>query len=343
MTARPAGIAVLGAGRMGRGLAHVFAYAGHRITLIDFKTRDAPAFAALARAARDEIAGTLGAFADLGEIPLALVADILARVTILPREELDRAAADSEFLFEAVPEVLAVKQQALSRLGRAGGPDAVIASTTSTMNVDELAGFLDRPERFLNAHWLNPAFLIPLVEVSPGKATGAETAGRMLELLKSVGKVPVRCAATPGFIVPRLQALVMNEAARLVEEGVATAAEIDLATRYGLGFRFATLGVIEFIDWGGGDILYYADAYLRQALNADRFAAPAIVERHMASGAIGLKAGRGFHDYSGRDIAAYQRETLARFVALLKHYGLFRAPAASSADQHQGDVGEQDQ
>ena len=97
------------------------------------------------------------------------------------------------------------------------------------------------------------------------------------------------CAPRPGYIVPRIQALAMNEAARMVEEGVASAEDIDKAIKYGFGFRFAVLGMLEFIDWGGGDILYYASRYLTQALGSERYAAPEIVERNMREGRIGLQ------------------------------------------------------
>ena len=107
-------------------------------------------------------------------------------------------------------------------------------------------------------------------------------------LLESIGKVPVVCAPAPGFIVPRLQALVMAEAARMVEEGVATPEDIDKATRFGFGFRYASIGVVEFIDYGGNDILYYACRYLSQALG-ERYTAPAIVERMMQEGRNGLR------------------------------------------------------
>ena len=103
---------------------------------------------------------------------------------------------------------------------------------------------LNEPERFLNVHWLNPAYLIPLVEISPGAATDPAVIAQVKALLEGIGKVPVVCAATPGFIVPRIQALAMNEAARMVEEGVASAEDIDKAIRYGFGFRYAVLGLL---------------------------------------------------------------------------------------------------
>jgi 3-hydroxybutyryl-CoA dehydrogenase len=326
MTER-ARIAAVGAGRMGRGLAHVFAYAGHEIDLIDLRERDMDGRRVLATAVDTDIRRTLGAMIDHGVLDADALEPIMERVHLIDGDQVDEALAGADILFEAVPEVMEAKRQAFARIGEASRTDAIVASATSTILVDELAPMIAFPQRFLNAHWLNPAFLIPLVEVSPGKGTARETVDQLCALLKSIGKVPVECAASPGFIVPRLQALMMNEAARLVEEGVATPEQIDIATRYGLGFRFATLGVVEFIDWGGGDILHYASRYLRDAIGSDRFASPDIVTENMANGAIGLKTGRGFHDYEGRDLDAYQRDTIGRFLQLLEHYELLKPPA----------------
>jgi 3-hydroxybutyryl-CoA dehydrogenase len=225
-----------------------------------------------------------------------------------------------------VPEVLDLKREALARASKLAGPKPIIASTTSTILVDDLSSAVDHPERFLNAHWLNPAFLVPLVEVSPGRHTDPASTERVKALLESVGKVPVVCAARPGYIVPRIQALAMNEAARMVEEGVASAEDIDKAIKYGFGFRFAVLGLLEFIDWGGGDILYYASRYLTGALGNQRYAAPEIVERNMADGRRGLRDGAGFLSYEGLDVEAYRRGRLKAFVDLLGHFGLSRPP-----------------
>ena len=134
------------------------------------------------------------------------------------------------------------------------------------------------------------------------------------------------CGATPGYIVPRLQALIMNEAARMVEEGVATAEEIDHATRYGLGLRFAAIGVVEFIDFGGCDILHHASREMAASIDRNRYTAPAIVDRMMAEGRLGLKTGSGFYDYTGRD-----RDGLParRVVAHARHAAPRRAVAAT--------------
>jgi 3-hydroxybutyryl-CoA dehydrogenase len=318
-------IGCLGAGRMGRGIAVAFAYAGHQVTLFDLKPRPADDFARLAAAAMHEIGETLTTLADLGLGDPAHVAALTARVTIRPAAEAD-ALADLPVVFEGVPEIPELKRAALADASARMAPDAILASTTSTISVEDLSPAVSNPARFLNAHWLNPAYLIPLIEVSPGRATDDGVTARLMALLESIGKVPVRCAPSPGFIVPRIQALAMNEAARLVEEGVATAEDVDRALRYGFGFRFGVLGVLEFIDWGGADILHHASRYLEGALGDSRYRAPAIIGRHMAEGRLGMGSGSGFLPWAEMDIAAHKRRRLGELIARLRVEGLARPP-----------------
>ncbi len=320
MSGKKKTIAAVGAGRMGRGIAQVFAYAGHRVSLIDFKPRQQ-------RLGLGEIGTNLRFLADLGVLDAALVDTILGRIDFVAEAEGAAALTEAEVIFEGVTEVREIKADAFARICAAARPEAVIASTTSTMVVTELADLVTGPERFLNAHWLNPAYLIPLVEVSPSEKTAPEVIDDFIALLEAAGKVPVKCAASPGYIVPRIQALAMNEAARMVEEGVASAEDIDKAIRVGFGVRYATMGLIEFIDWGGGDILYYATRYLRQALDDPRFTSPDVVKRNMAEGKLGMHAGQGFYDYRSMDVEAYQRDMLTRFVHLLQHMDLVPPPA----------------
>jgi 3-hydroxybutyryl-CoA dehydrogenase len=319
-------IALVGAGRMGRGLAVVFAYAGHDVALIDFKKRDEAGFAGLAKEARDEVARTFETLAQLGFLAAQDGATIANRVRVVARGEAASVLPAADFIFEGVPEVPEQKCEVLAHVSRLAGPRPTIASTTSTILVDDLAGAVEHPGRFLNAHWLNPPYLMPLVELSAGKATRPEVVQGLRSFLEGIGKVTVLCAARPGYIVPRIQALAMNEAARMVEEGVASAEEIDKAVKYGFGLRFAVLGLLEFIDWGGGDILYYASRYLTQALGNERYAAPDIVERNMREGNIGMKTGRGFLDYDKLDLDRHRLERLGAFASLLRDLGLVRPP-----------------
>jgi 3-hydroxybutyryl-CoA dehydrogenase len=322
---RPA-IACLGAGRMGRGIAVAFAYAGHRVTMIDVKTRSAEQFAALRDEALSEVSKTLASLARFGLLNEHEAKAVMARVSVVPAQDNAAALAHAGIVFEGVPEVVELKREVLAAASKLVAPDTIIASTTSTILVDDLSGAIERPQRFLNVHWLNPAYLIPLVEISPGAATDPAIIAQVKALLEGIGKKPVVCAATPGFIVPRIQALAMNEAARMVEEGVASAEDIDTAIRYGFGFRYAVLGLLEFIDWGGGDILYYASRYLEGALGSERYRAPEVISRNMQEGRIGLRTGAGFLDYSGLDVDAYREQRLAQLVDMLRHFGLARPP-----------------
>ncbi len=316
-------IAAAGAGRMGRGIAVVFAYSGHAVRLVDLKARAPGEFARVAADAQEEIRTTLHTLRELGTLPGEALESVASRISVHAGPD---ALREADVIFEGVPETREAKEAALRAISAAARPDAIVASTTSTMLSTELQDFVTHPERFLNAHWLNPAYLVPLVELSPGASTDPAVVERLKTLLEGIGKVPVVCKASPGYIVPRIQALAMNEAARLVEEGVASAEDVDRAIKYGFGLRYAVLGLIEFIDWGGGDILYYASRYLREATGEERFAAPKIVEDNMHAGRLGLRSGQGFYDFRDMDVERFKRERLGAYVALLRHFGLLKPP-----------------
>ena len=322
--------AAVGAGRMGRGIAIAFAYAGHRISLVDLRQRSDEAWQRLQAEAKAEIEASLAGLAQLGVIDAAQVQPIAGRVNFVSAADAPQALAAAELVFEGVPETMEAKREAFEQLNRHCRDDAILTSTTSSILVTQLAALVRLPGRFLNMHWLNPAYVIPVVELSCHPGTDAAVLARTKALMEAIGKLPVVCGASPGYIVPRLQALVMNEAARMIEEGAATAEEIDKATRYGLGLRFAALGVVEFIDFGGCDILHHASREMSASIDKGRYTAPAIVDRMVEEGRLGLKSGSGFYDYQGRDIATYRRDVLSRTLGELKHAGLWRAPASET-------------
>jgi 3-hydroxybutyryl-CoA dehydrogenase len=330
--ASPPRFAAVGAGRMGRGIAIAFAYAGYRVALIDLRERTPEAWRRLHDEARAEIAGSLAGLARLGVVDAAQVDAIAARVELFDAGGAAAALAGAELVFEGVPETLAAKREAFVHINAHCRPDAILTSTTSSILVTQIAEFVERPERFLNIHWLNPAYLIPVVELSHHADTDPAVLARAKALMESIGKLPVVCGPTPGYIVPRLQALVMNEAARMIEEGAATAEEIDKATRFGLGLRFAALGVVEFIDFGGADILHHASREMSASIDAERYRAPAILGRMMDEGRLGLKTGSGFYDYAGRDVDAYRGDVLLRTLGMLRHAGLWQPPAEHTRD-----------
>ena len=324
--------AAVGAGRMGRGIAIAFAYAGHRIALVDLRHRTTESWQRLRAEVDAEIRSSLDTLAKLGALRQEQLESVAARVELFSQEDAPETLAAAELVFEGVPETMEAKREAFDWINRHCRADAIVTSTTSSILVTQLAQLVRHPERFLNMHWLNPAYLIPVVELSKHAGTSPEVLARTKALMEGIGKVPVVCGPTPGYIVPRLQALMMNEAARMVEEGAATAEEIDKATRYGLGLRFAANGVIEFIDFGGCDILHHASREMAESIDGARYAAPPIVGRMFEQGRLGLKTASGFHDYEGRNLAAYRRDVLARVLGLLTHAGLWRDPADTTWD-----------
>lgn len=325
----PVCLSVVGIGRMGCGIALSFAYAGYDISLIDSEERSPEQFDELVRATVPAIRADLNFLQSVGAVSDEQSAAILERISIVSRAESGACLQQADFVFEAVSEVLDIKRSTYAWLSETAGENAIFASTTSTMLANDLAEFVTDSSRFSNAHWLNPAYLMPLIEISPARDTSDKTVAKLKALFEGIGKKPVVCAASPGYIVSRLQALALNESTRMVEEGVASAEEIDKAVRYGFGIRYAILGMLEFADWGGGDILYYASNYLADNIDRQRFAPSDIVKHNMENNKNGLRDGVGFYDYQGVDVDAYRNKKLAEFVGLLKHLELM--PRADSA------------
>ena len=203
-------LCVVGAGRMGMGIALSYLHAGLEVTLIDIKPRArgerAETFARVLGGLRRE----LGTLVRLGLLDDAQADTALGRVRLVAREDAVADLSRARVVFEAVPEQLDIKRDTFAWLGQVCAADSVIASTTSTFLVTELAGMVREPGRFLNAHWLNPAYLIPLVEVSRGPQTSDAALQALLAALRLAAKTPVQCAPAAGYIVPRIQALAMN-------------------------------------------------------------------------------------------------------------------------------------
>jgi 3-hydroxybutyryl-CoA dehydrogenase len=317
MTADP--IAVVGPGRMGIGIATAVLLAdrGHPVILIDTKKRPPGRETAALEIARREIQGNLELLESLGL--LASDAQLLMGGLTVQRG-LNQAVAACSFVFEALPEKVALKQEFYRSIGPLLKEDAVIASATSTFHLDVFWEVCSRPGNILCAHWLNPAFLIPLVEVAHGEQTSRWAPDLMCDFLRSIGKIPVKMKTRPGFIVPRIQAAAMNEAIRILEEGATTAQEIDTAIKAGFGFRLGVMGLIEFVDLGGVDILYHAGRYLHEKLGGEHFKPPRLVTEKMDKAETGPRTGKGFYDYTGVDLQNLFNEKYLGFVELLDLY-----------------------
>ena len=178
----------VGAGRMGRGIAIAFAYAGHRITLVDLRPRTAEAWARLQAEVTAEVHGALQSLVQLGTLRAEQVATLAARVQLVAAADAPAAIGAAELLFEGVPETLEAKRDAFDTINRHCSDNAIITSTTSSMLVTQLTALVRRPERFLNMHWLNPAYIIPVVELSTHPALAPGVLARTKALMEGIGK-----------------------------------------------------------------------------------------------------------------------------------------------------------
>jgi len=292
-------ITIIGQGRMGTGIALAFATRQYHVNLIDGKNRSDDEYGIVENNTRQTLLSNLQTLKKIDYLQ-ADIEDILTRISL--SSVLDRESLDGDVIFEAIPEKPELKIQLFQKISPMIREDVILASTTSTIDLKTLKRGLKNPQKSLITHWLNPAFIIPLVEVAVSKETDPETIEEMTILLESIDKIPVVLKDSPGFIVPRIQTLVMNEAARMVQEGIASPEDIDRAIKTGFAFRLSSLGMLEFVDLGGLDILYYAGEFLSEAFKEGRFKCPEIIKDKMQRGEIGPRTGKGIYDYTNKDI-----------------------------------------
>lgn len=312
-------IAIVGPGRMGIGIATAVLMAdrGYTVKLIDSKMRVSGKESEALDRALAEVKSNLSLLDGLG----MLNGDVQALAGNFEiTGSLDEGIAGCSYVFEALPETVAIKQTFYKKIGPLLDSEAVVASATSTFHLEVFWEVCSRPENVISAHWLNPAFLIPLVEVGYGEKTDEKATGRMCDLLSDIGKIPVKMRTSPGFIVPRIQAAAMNEAVRILQEGVTTAEEIDTAIKAGFGFRLGVLGLLEFVDLGGVDILFHAGEYLHNTLGGEHFKPPKMVREKMDKAETGPRTGKGFYNYEGVDVRELFDRKYRGFIELLRLY-----------------------
>jgi 3-hydroxybutyryl-CoA dehydrogenase len=300
---------------MGLGICLAFALNGFEVTIIDMKERESEAYETVRENGKKEIQSNLRLLKRIGYLRTS-PGKIFSKIFF--SHEVNEENFSAPFVFEAVPEKPDLKIDLLKRISPYLQKDSIVASTTSTIHLETLKKGFQQPSKLLITHWLNPAFIIPLVEVAISEDTDPESVKRMTKVLTEIGKVPVVLKDSPGFIVPRIQALAMNEAVRLLEEGVASAEDIDTAIKTGFAFRLGVLGLLEFVDLGGLDILYYADNFLYSAFKSERFEKPKLVEEKMKMGEIGPRAGKGIYDYKDRDVRGLFEKRYRDLIKLLR-------------------------
>ena len=281
-------VAVIGAGTMGHGIAQEFAVAGYDVRL---QSRNDASL----RRAMANIQSNLSRLVKLGRITSEEAT--LAPSNISETTSLKDAIRDVDIVIESVYEDLALKQQIFGELDRMCADDVVLASNTSTFMPSHISARTASPERVVVAHYINPPYLVPLVEIVSSDETSDATVETLTDILKLIGKRPVVVRQeVPGFIASRLQAALLREALWLVENGVASPEDVDVTIKSSLGRRWAVAGVFEVLELAGWDLLAAVASQLFPHLSTSE--APLLLDEKVERGEIGVKSGRGFYEWT---------------------------------------------
>jgi 3-hydroxybutyryl-CoA dehydrogenase len=307
-------VAQVGAGYMGGGIAQSLANAGFQVRLADV---DADA----TRKAHERLLAEAEQFQAQGLFPPGSTDRIRENLHVAP--SIEEAVADVDFVEEAVPEVPGIKRDVLARVEAAARPGTIIGTNTSTIPVHVLAEGLKDPSRFLTVHWSNPAPFIPGVEIVAGERTDPGVIPVVERMLARAGRRSAQVADVPGFVLNRLQYVLLKEAMAIVEEGVADATAVDTIVTSTFGFRLPFFGPFAIADMAGLDV--YADSFktLEQAFG-ERLAAPKVLTDLVAQGKFGVKSGSGFLelDPEKRDaLIAYRNKAYSAMNDLLRELG----------------------
>ncbi|MGB4137519.1 MAG: 3-hydroxyacyl-CoA dehydrogenase family protein [Microbacterium sp.] len=305
--------AVIGSGYMGGGIAQSLALSGADVRIADVDL-------AIAQGNRDRLIAEAAQFAADGLFPADAAAVIAERIVAATIED---AVSGATFIEEAVPEKIEIKHATLRRISEAADPEAVIGSNTSTILIGRLAEAVTNPARFLGVHFSNPAPFIPGVELIPHAGTDAAVLPVVEEIVAATGKETARVKDATGFVLNRLQYALFHEATQLVEEGVATAEDIDTIVRTTFGFRLPFFGPFAIADMAGLDVYAFCYASLQTEF-PERFATPAILEELVRAGKLGTKSGAGFLDVPADrtpELVAYRNKAYVAMKKLIDELG----------------------
>jgi 3-hydroxybutyryl-CoA dehydrogenase len=290
-------ITVIGAGLMGHGIAQVFALAGHQVTIYD-------AAAATLESAKSRILTNLR---DLGD-------DQAAIERVITEGDLAAAVCDADYIVEAAPEDLAIKQNLFAQIESAARPDAILASNTSVIPITQIMRGLKHRERALGTHWWNPPYLVPLVEVIGTEWTSADVIKCTMDLHTAAGKTPVHVKKdVPGFVGNRLQHALWRECVALVANGICDAETVDTVIKASFGRRLAVLGPLENADLVGTDLTLAIHRTVLPAIDSTP-GPSSYLEKLVADGKLGMKSGEGFRKWTPEE----QDKLRARVLQHLK-------------------------
>ncbi len=303
-------VTVVGAGFMGSGISLVYVRAGFDIRLVDVSREQLDR--ALAKMRAD--AGTLAAHDMLkGQS----VDDLMARVHT--STDIPAAVANADLVHEIVSENIDLKRSLFKQLDELSPPDAILASNTSGFRIGELAAATRRPDKVVGIHYISPPYILKPVEVVAGELTSAETVEAARQFVIRIDKVPVVCKDVPGFLVNRIQLALFNVCHSVVEQGLATPADIDNAMRLSVGPRLALWGVLKTEDVVVSKATELAGLkYLYEETGLDRYKPTELLENMVARGEIGMLGGKGWYDFSGRSPAEIARERDDAIIEILQ-------------------------
>jgi 3-hydroxybutyryl-CoA dehydrogenase len=277
-------VAVLGAGTMGNGIAHVFARSGYDVILRDVESR-------FLDRALETIGKNLDREIKKGKLTEGEKPAVLARLKAVTDMG---AIAGADFLVEAVPEKIEIKRAVLSEADRLLRPEVIIASNTSSISMTTLAALTKRPDRFVGMHFMNPVPMMVLVEVIRALQTSDASFSTTMEIAKKLGKTPVAVNDAPGFVSNRVLMPLINEAAYCVMEGVATPEAVDAVMKLGMNHP---MGPLELADFIGLDVCVDVMQVLLQGLGDPKYRACPLLKKYVAAGWLGRKSARGFYQY----------------------------------------------
>ena len=303
-------IAVIGPGMMGHAIAQEFATAGFAVTLCG---RDEKRM----EQARVKIEKSLIELADWELISKDDIAPTLDRIDLTV--DLEAAGSNADFVVESVVEVLEVKEKLFAKLDAICPPHTILASNTSSLMPTTLAAATQRPDRFLIAHYFNPPYLMPLVEIVRGEDTTDDAVDAVFSLYKQMDKRPIICQKeAPGFIVNRLQLVLWREAFSLVQRGIASPQDVDRAVKDSFGRRLGMVGPFELYEYiDGYDLTVQCEKYILPDIDTSHTSNPLLLEK-VEKGELGAKTGKGFYEWTPEFTEKWRKNILKGLVEYAK-------------------------
>jgi len=304
-------IGVIGAGTMGHGIAETFALYGYNVNLYDTSEQ------ALAKA-KELIKQELEMLVEEAFIAAEAVQETLNRITV--HTDLKATVADRDFVIEAAPEIVELKQQLFKQLDEFCPDATIFASNTSSLPLNSMMQLVgpERKKRIMVNHWYNPGHLMPIVELSFFGNMPAELYEEVERLYRSIKKQTVKVLKdVPGLVANRIQQGVAREVFSIIEQGIAEPADIDKALKFGPAFRYATTGQLEVADFGGLDIWCVVGDNLLKVMDNSQCANP-LLRQKVSEGKLGIKSGEGFYTYSPEETPEIRRKFMKKLIHQLK-------------------------